>query len=382
MAARRLRRNPCVHRYGSDNGFGWNLGDVIGAQIVTIPMSVPIQEANRAWLQLLLFLIGVMIVAILALDAAVYWFVIRPLKLVSQTADRVSRGEKEMNPVRVRSKDEIATVVASSFNRMQVSLTKALKMVEEDYIKSGPSANFGRISEIAHGRPRLSISFATLFVELIEEELRFAARLTTTSAIGPMCTASTLVTRSRVWRVDGRDRCRRRHFFLPASLPLPARFRAFPEPGDRPPGSSIYGRSARISTCTSDFQRACVSSTAFLKASSFRSSGSSSAIGIFAPRTSTGTTGISRRNADASSIRTKSFASSNRLCPCASLVFSHSCPIIARRTVHDDTLSSIALRKSRPGSIAETSMKTEFSPNCFVSSSKRRPASPSESYLR
>ncbi|MFY9745976.1 MAG: DUF3365 domain-containing protein [Acidobacteriaceae bacterium] len=118
-------------RYGSDNGFGWNLGDVIGAQIVTIPMSVPIQEANRAWLQLLLFLIGVMIVAILALDAAVYWFVIRPLKLVSQTADRVSRGEKDVNPVRVRSKDEIASV-ASSFNRMQVSLTKALKMVEED----------------------------------------------------------------------------------------------------------------------------------------------------------------------------------------------------------------------------------------------------------
>jgi methyl-accepting chemotaxis protein len=117
--------------YGSANGFGWKLGDVIGAQIVSIPMSVPIEEANHAWLQLLLFLIGVMIVAILALDAAVYWFVIRPLKLVSETADRVSRGEKDVNPVRVTSKDEIATV-ASSFNRMQVSLAKALKMVEED----------------------------------------------------------------------------------------------------------------------------------------------------------------------------------------------------------------------------------------------------------
>jgi len=120
-----------VARYGSDNGFGWKLGDVIGAQIVSIPMSVPVARANHAWLQLLLFLIGVMIVAILALDAAVYWFVIRPLKLVSETADRVSRGEKNVNPVRVTSKDEIATV-ASSFNRMQVSLAKALKMVEED----------------------------------------------------------------------------------------------------------------------------------------------------------------------------------------------------------------------------------------------------------
>jgi HAMP domain-containing protein len=120
-----------VDRYGSSNGFGWTQGEVIGAQIVSIPMSVPIREANHAWLQLLLFLIGVMIVAILALDAAVYWFVIRPLKLVSETADRVSRGEKNVNPVRVASKDEIATV-ASSFNRMQVSLAKALKMVEEE----------------------------------------------------------------------------------------------------------------------------------------------------------------------------------------------------------------------------------------------------------
>jgi protein-histidine pros-kinase len=118
-------------RYGRANGFGWKLNEVIGAQIVSVPMSVPVAEANRAWLQLLLFLIGMMILAILALDAAVYWFVIRPLKIVSDAADRVSRGEKNVTPVRVTSKDEIATV-ASSFNRMQVSLAKALKMVEED----------------------------------------------------------------------------------------------------------------------------------------------------------------------------------------------------------------------------------------------------------
>ena len=117
--------------YGSANGFGWKPNEVIGAQIVSVPMSVPVAEANRAWLQLLLFLIGMMILAILALDAAVYWFVIRPLKIVSDAADRVSRGEKNVTPVRVTSKDEIATV-ASSFNRMQVSLAKALKMVEED----------------------------------------------------------------------------------------------------------------------------------------------------------------------------------------------------------------------------------------------------------
>lgn len=117
--------------YGSVNGFGWKLGETVGAQVISVPMSVPVAEANRAYHQLLIYLIATMILAILALDLAMYMFVIRPLKVVSNTADRVSRGEKNVPPVKVKGRDEIATV-ASSFNRMQVSVAKALKMFEED----------------------------------------------------------------------------------------------------------------------------------------------------------------------------------------------------------------------------------------------------------
>jgi HAMP domain-containing protein len=117
--------------YGSANGFGWKNDEIVGAQIVSVPLSVPVANANRAWHRLVLFLIVTAILAILALDAGVYWFVIRPLKIVSDTADRISRGEKNVSPVQIKGKDEIATV-ASSFNRMQVSLTKALRMFEEE----------------------------------------------------------------------------------------------------------------------------------------------------------------------------------------------------------------------------------------------------------
>ena len=55
---------------------------------------------------------------------------IRPLRIVSETADRVSRGEKDVPLVEIKGKDEIATV-AASFNRMQVSLAKAMRMFEE-----------------------------------------------------------------------------------------------------------------------------------------------------------------------------------------------------------------------------------------------------------
>ncbi len=116
--------------YGTANGFGWKKGEIVGAQIISVPLAVPVAIANHAYHRLLLFLIVTMIATILALDAGVYFFVIRPLKLVSSTADRVSRGEKDVPPIQVKGKDEIATV-ASSFNRMQVSLAKAFKMLDE-----------------------------------------------------------------------------------------------------------------------------------------------------------------------------------------------------------------------------------------------------------
>jgi protein-histidine pros-kinase len=117
--------------YGSANGFGWKKNEIVGAQIISVPLSVPVSIADRASHRLLLFLFLITLLAILALDAGVYWFVIRPLRIVSDTADRVSRGEKNVPPVQINGKDEIASV-ASSFNRMQLSLAKALKMFEEE----------------------------------------------------------------------------------------------------------------------------------------------------------------------------------------------------------------------------------------------------------
>lgn len=118
-----------IRKYGSNNGFGWKLNQVIAAQIVAVPMTVPNGIAEKAYHNLILFLIGVFLVTIIALDSALYFLVIRPLHVVSQAADRVSRGDTDVETLEVQSKDEIAHVTAS-FNRMRVSLVKALKMLE------------------------------------------------------------------------------------------------------------------------------------------------------------------------------------------------------------------------------------------------------------
>jgi HAMP domain-containing protein len=119
-----------IRTYGNQNGFGWKLNQIITAQVVSVPMSVPIQVADNAYKRLILFLIVTFLVTIAALDTALYLIVIRPLHRVSQSADRISKGETELPELEVKGRDEIADVT-SSFNRMHVSLAKALKMLEQ-----------------------------------------------------------------------------------------------------------------------------------------------------------------------------------------------------------------------------------------------------------
>jgi protein-histidine pros-kinase len=119
-----------IRTYGRENGFGWKLDQVIAAQIVSVPMSVPIQVADVAYRRLILFLVITFLVTIAALDTALYLIVIRPLHRVSQAADRISKGETDLPELEVSGSDEISDVTAS-FNRMHVSLAKALKMLDQ-----------------------------------------------------------------------------------------------------------------------------------------------------------------------------------------------------------------------------------------------------------
>ncbi len=116
--------------YGTANGFGWKENEVVGAQIVSVPMSVPEAIARTAFHRLLLYLVLTLAITVMALDAGVYWLVIRPLRAVSKTADRASKGERKVPPLVVSGSDEIAAVTAS-FNRMQVSLAKALALLND-----------------------------------------------------------------------------------------------------------------------------------------------------------------------------------------------------------------------------------------------------------
>ena len=123
-----LAPRAMIKHYGREHGFGWKASDVVGAQIVSVPTSVPIELANKGFRNLLISLGAVFLLTVILIDIAMYIIVIRPLRRVSKNADIISKGEIDLPPLEVKGKDEIAEVTAS-FNRMHTSLVKAFEML-------------------------------------------------------------------------------------------------------------------------------------------------------------------------------------------------------------------------------------------------------------
>ncbi len=117
--------------YGRDNGFNWKVGDVIGAQIVSVPMAVPLAVASHEFKALMFSLGSVFVATLVLLDLALVFVVIRPVSRLSAAADEISKGNLNVPELPASGSDEIAQL-ARSFNRMYVSLAKAIKMLESE----------------------------------------------------------------------------------------------------------------------------------------------------------------------------------------------------------------------------------------------------------
>lgn len=117
--------------YGTNNGFGWKQGDIVAAQVVSVPVSVPVQMARHAFRNLLVSLIAVGLVTLLVLDGLLYVTVIRPVSRFAARADEISKGQLDVPELPVRGKDEIS-VLAAAFNRMHRSVTAAMRMLEDE----------------------------------------------------------------------------------------------------------------------------------------------------------------------------------------------------------------------------------------------------------
>lgn len=116
--------------YGSERGFGWKLGETVGAHVVSVPMEVPLARARALLQTYMLSLLGVFGFLFVALNAMVHLFVTRRIGQLSRVADDVSLGRADAAVIDTRGGDELAGL-ARSFDRMRTSLNTAMKMLDE-----------------------------------------------------------------------------------------------------------------------------------------------------------------------------------------------------------------------------------------------------------
>jgi HAMP domain-containing protein len=118
-----------VDKYGPANGFGWKLNEIVGAQVVSVPMSVPLARADQTFQVFMTSLVAIFVAIGVVLNLMLWALVIRPVTQLSKLADRVSLGEMGAPEFKSGSSDEIG-LLAQSFARMRRSLEQAMKMLD------------------------------------------------------------------------------------------------------------------------------------------------------------------------------------------------------------------------------------------------------------
>jgi two-component system cell cycle response regulator len=78
-----------LKKYGSKNGFGWNLDDIVGAQVVSVPMSVPLAESRRSLVTYISSLCVICSLFFLLLNLMLTRVIISPIQSTQENLERM-----------------------------------------------------------------------------------------------------------------------------------------------------------------------------------------------------------------------------------------------------------------------------------------------------
>ncbi|MFT7492559.1 MAG: methyl-accepting chemotaxis protein, partial [Pseudohongiellaceae bacterium] len=120
-----------IELYGEEHGFGWQLNEIIGAQIVSVPLSLTIARAQREIFIFMGIVAGTYLMIGIIMNLLLNVFVVKPVKQMSDYATEVSMGSLNTPELNFKGRDEISSL-SKSFNRMQRSLKSAVAIIQDD----------------------------------------------------------------------------------------------------------------------------------------------------------------------------------------------------------------------------------------------------------
>jgi protein-histidine pros-kinase len=121
---------PMLEQYGREHGFHWQVNEIIGAQIVTVPIQVAEDRAIKLLYPFLGVYFAVLAVLGALLNVGLASIVTGPVQRMSRLAEDVSLDRPGTPEFDARGSDEIAQL-AQSFARMRRSLEQAKRLLSE-----------------------------------------------------------------------------------------------------------------------------------------------------------------------------------------------------------------------------------------------------------
>jgi HAMP domain-containing protein len=117
-----------IARYGSDNGFGWQADEIVGAHVVSVPLTSATAAAELVFRSVAAWMVVVVALTMLVVNAVVYFLVVRPIRHISGIAEQLSMGNASAGDFPAAGGPEL-TALTRSFNRLRTSLEKAMKLL-------------------------------------------------------------------------------------------------------------------------------------------------------------------------------------------------------------------------------------------------------------
>lgn len=100
-----------VEKYGTRNGYGWKLNQVIGSQIIYIPASEVLINVRRAIFLFLSIFMSIFALVIVSTKYLVSGRVIQPLKPMAKIAQIITHETIDVNQIRILERQELTKIV-------------------------------------------------------------------------------------------------------------------------------------------------------------------------------------------------------------------------------------------------------------------------------
>ena len=117
-----------ISSYGDSNGFGWQLNEIVGAQIISVPSSQVFKTASHLRYLVIGKVTIFLLIAIVVLNIFLKLTITTPIQEMSTLSKKLSMGDMNIE-FEQKNSDEIGTL-AASLNRLKVSLKMAMDMLE------------------------------------------------------------------------------------------------------------------------------------------------------------------------------------------------------------------------------------------------------------